>query len=364
MTNQNTLTPSAGSQQPAPLARAGQAANQAAAAATFTDYINRKADNTLRRQKFDLILFAEYLATVAALTPPESGAAWLQSDQGNKWLTGQAEALARDPASWAGVTWGLVEGFVKWQLNQGYAVGSVNVRLSTIKTFARLASKAGAITPADYTLIRAVSGYSDKEAKRVDRRRDVTRLGRKKAAPVDLTEEQAAQLKQQPDTPQGRRDSLLMCLLLDHGLRVSEVAALEVGGFDLQRRRFTFYRAKVDREQTHKMTPDTFKAARAYLQKDAPPLGSLMTGSRRDGSLAAPGWSVQKMTARVKGLGEVAGVNSLSPHDCRHYWATLAAKNGTQIDRLQDAGGWSNPITPLTRYIRPAQIANEGVKLK
>jgi integrase len=43
---------------------------------------------------------------------------------------------------------------------------------------------------------------------------------------------QAKVLKSQPDSPQGRRDVLLMCLLLDHGLRVGEAIRLEVVDFN------------------------------------------------------------------------------------------------------------------------------------
>jgi hypothetical protein len=34
------------------------------------------------------------------------------------------------PAAWQGVTWVLLEGVVKWLLNQGYSLASVNNRLS------------------------------------------------------------------------------------------------------------------------------------------------------------------------------------------------------------------------------------------
>jgi site-specific recombinase XerD len=178
----------------------GQAANRAAALNAFGDYRTRKAANTLRRQDADLALFAEYLA--------EAGL-----DQGGD--------LAHDAAAWWAITWGLVEGFVKWQLLKGYAVGSVNVRLSTVKTYAKLAAKAGTLQPDTLAMIRAVSGYSHKEAKRIDDHREAaelpTRNGDKKAEPVSLTPAQAQALKAQPDTPQGRRDRLIMALLLDGG---------------------------------------------------------------------------------------------------------------------------------------------------
>jgi len=38
------------------------------------------------------------------------------------------------------------------------------------------------------------------------------------------------------------------------------------------------------------------------------------------------------ITKRVATLGRAFGVARLSAHDCRHYWATDAARNGTPID--------------------------------
>ncbi len=77
----------------------------------------------------------------------------------------------------------------------------------------------GTVTPEALALIQQVRGYRRKEARHVDEAREVTRVGDKKAQPVSLTPAQAALLKGQPETAQGRRDALLMCLLLDHGLR-------------------------------------------------------------------------------------------------------------------------------------------------
>ena len=73
--------------------------------------------------------------------------------------------------------------------------------------------------------------------------------------------------------------------------------------------------------------------------------------------------STRSITARVRALGERIGVDGLSAHDLRHYWATAAARNGTVLDRLMDAGGWASPSMPL-RYIEAAKVANEGVRIK
>lgn len=56
------------------------------------------------------------------------------------------------------------------------------------------------------------------------------------------------------------------------------------------------------------------------------------------------------------------GIEELSAHDCRHFWATDAARSGTDPFRLQEAGGWSS-LTMPRRDVEEAKVANEGVKL-
>lgn len=72
---------------------------------------------------------------------------------------------------------------------------------------------------------------------------------------------------------------------------------------------------------------------------------------------------IRAIQHRVAYLGtQLLGVRGLSPHDCRHHWATDAARNGTDRFRLQEAGGWSSLAMPR-RYVEAAEIANKGVKL-
>jgi integrase len=77
-----------------------------------------------------------------------------------------------------------------------------------------------------------VRGYGETEAKRVNKQRDKTRVGHKKNEAIVLTAEQARLSKTEHDpTPQGIRDRLMMSLLLDLGLRASEVFDLRVEDF-------------------------------------------------------------------------------------------------------------------------------------
>jgi integrase len=325
--------------------QAGQAANEAAARVAFDDHIVRKATNTIRRKMADLALFEQFLNSAGV----------------------PASALFDNPQAWRGVTWGLVEGFKVWQLRNGYAIGSINGRLSTVRTYAKIAAKAGSIAAEESILIASVQGYASKEAKHIDEKRRAdgmdTRKSSKKAEAVYVPEDIAQALKNQPNTPQGRRDSLLMCLLLDHGLRVGEIAILTRQAFDMQAGTFTFYRPKVHKTQTHKLTVDTRKAAASYFKHDAPAEGILWRrsckGTGKLSSQLSELSATRALTKRVELLGRHAGIEGLSAHDGRHYWATFEARNKTPVNRLMDAGGWSSPAMPL-RYIEAAHIANEG----
>src|SRR5947207_1255043 len=98
----------------------GEAANHFAQQTLLQDYKARKSQETLRRQIADIALFEQFLASAGY----------------------QVEGLVYDLKKWEIVTWGLAEAFNRWQLQQGYALGSVNVRLATVKVYCQMAAKA------------------------------------------------------------------------------------------------------------------------------------------------------------------------------------------------------------------------------
>ena len=355
------------------LARMGEAANRAAANFVFADYRQRRAQKTIRNQTAALKLWVQYLIEVSAAEDLLMDAeAWAFSHFSASDLADSAQSddlpiiygahyCQHQPVAWYGVTWGLVEGFVKWLLNQGYSVSSVNNRLSAVKVYARLAAKAEIIPPAEHALIREVRGYGSTEGKRVDEVRKKTRIGTKKEDAIVLTAVQARQLKiTHPPTPQGIRDKLLICLLLDLGLRASEVAALTVKNFS-EAGYVTVYRQKTDSTDRMELTADlleTLTAYRRYMRKE----GALLRGSRKNGKLTNQVMSVRAIGARIKILGrDILGIWELSPHDLRHTWATRAAKDSNPFV-LRDAGGWSNMQTP-SRYVERSKVVNKGIRL-
>ena len=281
------------------------------AAEYFRNYQAKRSDHTLRRQEADLLLFSEFLSSLGV----------------------KARRLNQEPAAWRKVTWSQVEDFVKWQLAKGYAIPSINVRLSTIKTYARLCVQAGTLTPQEYALIHAVQGYTFQEQVHIDQRRPVKRIGLKKANPIKLSPEQAAALKQQPDTPRGRRDALMMSLLLDHGLKVGELSALKISDFDLSDGNLRFQ----IKGQWHKLSLACERALRACMSADElDQSGYLLRRSKKNEALGEAGMSERAITGRVCVLGEKLGIQGLSSHDCRYFWTTSLARQGTDALQLNN----------------------------
>src|SRR5258705_11996956 len=95
----------------------GQLANNYAASNVFNDYQSKNTVNTLKRQEDDLKLFSTFLKIVGM----------------------SKDNLLYDCTEWHGITFGLIEAFKRWQVEQGYAIASINAHLSTVKVYAKLA---------------------------------------------------------------------------------------------------------------------------------------------------------------------------------------------------------------------------------
>jgi len=337
----------------------GGVADRAAGALVLREYRSRQRPNTVRRHDSDLITFADFLATVGVVIPVDDR---------------EVPILASDPQAWAGMTAGMVMAFRTWMLTEGYAIGSVNVRLSTVRTYARLAHLAGVLGAETWSRIRQVGGYRVSEGDGINQTRAAaatpTRVSSKKAAAHVLPPETIRDLKQavrtNPAAPSpltSARDYVMLCLLVDLGLRCGEVALLrwqDVVGSMLQ-----VTRPKVQQQQRHHLIGDSLPALEAYQALMPAPDDlalPLLAAVDKHGTLRGYGMGERAIHQRIARLGTLVGLPNLSPHDLRHSWATRLAQQQVPIQNLRDAGGWSNFATPA-RYIARQAIANAGIQL-
>jgi site-specific recombinase XerD len=153
-----------------------------------------------------------------------------------------------------------------------------------------------------------------------------------------------------------RRDTAIIMLFLDGGLRLSELASLQVADVDL-RDRIVFVAGKASRRSgpRHRTVPLGVKAARAldrYLRErrrhpyaDTP---RLWLGSRGRPTLDADG-----VKAMLKRRGADAGIADLHPHAFRHTWAHAFRAAGGNEGDLMLLGGWRSRAM-LDRYGKAA----------
>ncbi|MFD3165166.1 tyrosine-type recombinase/integrase [Herpetosiphon sp. NSE202] len=334
-------------------------ADQISAQHSFIEYRLRQRPQTIRRHNTDLKIFADFLASIGIVIPVDEH---------------EVPILATEPAAWAEMSVGIVTTFRTWMLNEGYALGSVNIRLSTVRLYCRLAHQAGVLSLEAWSRIHTVEGYRRREGDGIDAQREATetptRLSTKKAAPHILDQSQIRELKRAARTnPQNRtpevgwRDYLIVCLLVDLGMRCGEVVVLKWA--HIQGKVLLVDRPKVDKVQKHRLIGDTAKALREYqkvIAQPANPQTALLAAFDHKGNQIGFGISERAIHKRIVQLGKLIGINNLAPHDLRHSWATRVAQTNIPVQALRDAGGWTNLNTP-NRYIAQQAIANDGVSL-
>jgi integrase len=326
----------------------GQAANQAASDAVFRLYQDRRPINTQRSQRAALDKFAEFLR-FCGIAP--------------------AGDLYENPQAWHGVTWGLAQAFQNWLLQNGYSVKTVNDRVSVIKVYMSLGNQAGIIPDGEILRLQGLKGFSKKEAKDLDAKRTAegykTRTGAKKSMPTPITEEQVTQLSMvRNDTPQARRDALIICLLHDHAMRVSEVEDLQVENIDRTAKQVTFYRRKTGKTSIHNLRGRCWRILSEYLSKDNQAVsGPLILASNKTGKLLKKGMTTRAITDRVALLGQGIGIEKLSSHDLRHAAATVAGCSpDVSISGLMNFGGWESANVAVG-YMNRRNAENDGVSI-
>lgn len=156
-------------------------------------------------------------------------------------------------------------------------------------------------------------------------------------------------------TVMGLRNRAIILMLLDTGLRLSELVSIQIDDVDYDHGIIKVM-GKGARERRVRMGKDTQKALLKYLLSRKDKLPCLWISE--DGA-ALRSVGVQKMIRR---LGKRAGLKSVrcSPHTFRHTAATMALRNGAKEFEIQSLLGHSTPDM-TRRYaatIKSEQAAN------
>ena len=291
--------PDAGRRQPPPAARAGAALQRYL---DDLERVKRRSPHTLRNYRHDLSAFFTFLAQ-------------------------------RDVAfDCAGRSHG--REFLALLRGRDVADGSVKRHGSVIRGFYAWLDREGELPPAE-------PGDS------------ILRLRTPRAArhlPRVLNAHEASALVVAPDgdTPQGLRARAMLELLYGAGLRVSELAAIDLRDLDLTNRQVTVT-GKGERMRVALFGEPARAAIEAYVERGRPQL--LGAGSGRvPGALflnrSGRRLSVRSMQADVRRAGVAAGILAgAHPHVLRHSFATHMLDQGADLRIVQHLLGHSSPDT-------------------
>lgn len=150
----------------------------------------------------------------------------------------------------------------------------------------------------------------------------------------------------------GRRDEVLLRLLADCGLRVSELIGLELGDLELDRE-VLFVTGKGNRPRAVPYSASTALALDRYLRiRSAHPHAGrtprLLLSERGPMSADGARWRVQQ-------LGAAAGIKDIHPHLFRHTFAHRWLAAGGQERDLMHLAGWRSDAM-LRVYARSTAV--------
>jgi integrase len=228
----------------------------------------------------------------------------------------------------------------------GLAPSTINVRLAALRKLALEAADNGLLAPELAAAIARVRGARS--------------LGVR--AGNWLTKEQAERLLSAPDvsTLKGKRDRVLLALLIGCGLRRNEAAELTFEHVQQRDGRWNIVdlSGKGKRIRTVPMPGWAKAAIDRWTASTGLSSGRILHAINKGGRLASSSMTPQSVFMTVRGYANKLGVR-VAPHDLRRTFAKLAHKGRAALEQIQLSLGHASILT-TERYLGVRQDLNDA----
>lgn len=320
-----------------PLGAQVEAAIQAAA----------RGPNTARAYRQAIGLFLQYLGGVLG-----AGLATLTIEgRAHRWaFAGTAGVLRR-------IEPGHLAGFRAWREAQGDSPNTASQRYAAVVTFLNVAYRDGILTDTQ-AMAMGLRPYKQRQ------KRDRRPVGRR----LERAEVRALQAAPDTSTAKGKRDLALLNTMLYAGLRVEEVANLDVEHIQQDKGRWWLvFSGKGQKTRKIKLHEELYASLSAWLAARGLELGKgtgpvFVNVNKADaiGRNRLNASSINRIVAEYgsqAGLAPATGENRLSPHDLRRTCARNAYENGAPLPLIEAMLGHASVDTTM-QYIGAQE--NEG----
>lgn len=218
---------------------------------------------------------------------------------------------------------------------------TINRALAALRSFGKWADETGAIQGNPAARIKAV-----KKAELAPQWLDKNQVN----ALVRKAEELTQNAKTPPGLRQAVRDEAIIKILLNTGLRVSELCALRLADVDMKTNKGTLVvrQGKGDKRRDIPMNKETVQAIQAWRKVRPGEFGDLLFYGARGDALTASG-----IHRRLADIGQQAKVDA-HPHSLRHTFAKSLVDAGVTLEKVGALLGHSSLNTTRV-YITPGE---------
>jgi integrase/recombinase XerC len=222
-------------------------------------------------------------------------------------------------------------------MENGFARTSIARKLSAVRSFYRYLQREELVS---------VSPAATISSPKLDRK-----------LPVFLSQEETARLVEAPDItkPAGMRDRAFLELLYASGLRVSELAGLDVSQVDRETKEIRVW-GKGAKERIVLMGDPAARALTTYLEQGRPKLnkrGDPAVFLNQDGGRL----TVRSVQSLVQYYAKSVGIDKdVHPHTVRHTFATHLLNGGADLRVVQELLGHASlSSTQIYTHVSKAQ---------
>ena len=233
-------------------------------------------------------------------------------------------------------------------LERDLSASTINVKMSAVRKLINEAKRAGVVSAEDAAQMTDIPNV----------RQQGTRLGNW------LTKEQAKELLAVPDrsTLKGKRDYVILALLVGCALRRNELAMLEVQTIQLREGRWVLADlcGKGRRVRTVAVPMWVKQGINAWMTAAGVEDGRLLRRVTKAGKLKGDGLSDWAVWSIVEQSAKEIGIERFGAHDLRRTCAKLCRKAGGDLEQIKFLLGHSS-IQTTERYLGSEQDLQSAV---